>query len=174
MANKAKSMPQKKASGDVDSKSLQPEKSLRVSLVHGRTRHLGWAAFGLIVGMLLLLRLGAVGQGIGIALLAVGVFQGFKAVQTFLHPAGTFRVQGNNIQLPTGLCKGPELKVERANIEHVFFLRRSVPWTQAGPLLVIETGGESYVFPRDWFASDSDQRRIETALNRQLKLDAFS
>ena len=170
MASKAKanSRSGKKDSGD------ESTKTLRIALIHGRSRHVGWAAFGLIVGVLLLFRLGSIGQGIGVVLVAIGLFQGFKAIQTFLHPAGTFCVDGDSIQLPTGLCKGPELKLERAKIDHVFFLRRSVPWTQAGPLLVVETGGESYVFPRDWFASDSDQRRIETALNRQLKLDAFS
>jgi hypothetical protein len=34
--------------------------------------------------------------------------------------------------------------------------------------LVIETSDERFVYPRDWFASDSDQRRVAHALGRRL------
>jgi hypothetical protein len=48
----------------------------------------------------------------------------------------------------------------------VYFLRRSVPWNRSAPVLVIELGPKAMAFPRDWFASEADQRHIIHALMR--------
>jgi hypothetical protein len=45
-----------------------------------------------------------------------------------------------------------------------YFLRRSVPWTKAAPVLIVEVGERAYVYPRDWFRTEADQRRILDAL----------
>ena len=162
----------KDAGKDEGKDAVDAGKPLSITLLHGRGRHLGWVLFGGVGGGTLLLHFGTLGKVIGGLLALIALQQAARAVQTLVRKPGTFRVDGDSVQLPTGLCQGEELKLERAQIDHVFFLRRSVPWTQAGPLLVVEAQGKSYSFPRDWFASDSDQRRVETALNRQLKLDA--
>ena len=46
----------------------------------------------------------------------------------------------------------------------MYFLRRSVPWNRSAPVLVVELGPKAMAFPRDWFASEADQRRIVHAL----------
>ena len=61
---------------------------------------------------------------------------------------------------PRGLCRGAPSKLRRADVSAVYFLRRAVPWTQAAPVLVVEAKGEAFIYPRDWFDSESDQRRI--------------
>ncbi len=158
----------------VDAKPVDDGKPINITLLHGRGRHIGWVLFGGIAGGALLWRFGAIGQVLGAILVAIALQQGYRLVQTLMRSPGTFRVDGDAVQLPIGLCAGPELKLQRQQIDHVFFLRRSVPWTQAGPLLVVEAQGKSYSFPRDWFSSDSDQRRVETALNRQLRRNAVA
>lgn len=139
---------------------------LQVALEHSRSKHLGWAIFGLVAGVALLIKLGTIGQAVGILLIATALYQGYQAVLTFMHPPGTFKVSASEIVMPTGLCRGRDLTLAPSALQHAFLLRRAVPWTMAGPLLVVESGGKSYAFPRDWFASDSDQRRVERALNR--------
>ncbi len=146
-------------------------KPIAITLLHGRGRHLGWVLFGGIAGGALLWRFGTLGQGIGLLLLLIAAQQGYRLAKTLLRAPGTFRVNGEDVTLPTGLCSGQELSLTRAWVAHAYFLRRSVPWTQAGPLLIVEAKGAAYSFPRDWFASDSEQRRVEMALNRGLDRD---
>jgi hypothetical protein len=52
------------------------------------------------------------------------------------------------------------------DITAVYFLRRSVPWNHAAPVLIIELGAKAMAFPRDWFASEADQRHVVHALLR--------
>lgn len=173
MAAKAKSTAKTQASPKSDAEeSKRPAddgKPISITMLHGRGRHLGWVLFGYLGGGALLWRFGTIGQILGAVLVLIALQQTYRLVQTLTRKPGTFRVDGDEVQLPIGLCAGPELKLQRGQIDHVFFLRRSVPWTQAGPLLIVETQGKSYSFPRDWFSSDSDQRRVETALNRELR-----
>jgi hypothetical protein len=72
------------------------------------------------------------------------------------------------VRLPDGLCVKGARTVPWDGIRHVFFLRRSVPWARTGPILVIETEDRTFSYPRDWFASDSDQRRVAHAIFRRL------
>jgi hypothetical protein len=119
--------------------------------------------------MLFVLKLGSIGQGLGVLLLAIAVLQGISALRTLQHKPGTFEVSEDKISVPTGLCKGKQLSLSESQLEHAFFLRRAVPWSKAGPILVIEAEGKAYTYPRDWFASDSDQRRVAMALNHRLQ-----
>jgi hypothetical protein len=40
-----------------------------------------------------------------------------------------------------------------------------VPWTRAAPVLVIESKDRAFTYPRDWFITEADQRRIVRELH---------
>ena len=103
---------------------------LAIDFVHARGQHLRWILIGGIVGALC------------------------------IRSLGTLVVAGDDVELPRGLCRGAPSKLRRADVSAVYFLRRAVPWTQAAPVLVVEAKGEAFIYPRDWFDSESDQRRI--------------
>ena len=145
---------------------------LLVTLEHARWRHFGWAAFCMILGGLLLLKLGAVGQVIGLGLIALATYRGYRFAKTLLLPAGTIEVTSTHVELPLGLCHGKTDRKDIEEVSHVFMLRRAVPWTSSGPLLVIEVAERSYLYPRDWFESESDQRLIMQAINTHGKKSA--
>jgi len=144
------------------------ESSFQIVLEHGRWRHLGWIVFGLVAGCLLLWKLGAVGKGLGIIFLALSALHVHRFIRTLLEPAGRIELGDSAILLPDGLCRKGAQSVPYDQVRHAFFLRRAVPWSRTGPILVIETSERVFTYPRDWFSSDSDQRRIALALNRRL------
>jgi hypothetical protein len=123
-------------------------------------------AFGLIVGALLIWKLGTVGVWVGVVLLVIGAFRAWELVQTFLYPAGTIKVTDSQVTLPRGLCMPKPVQVAPADVTAVYFLRRSVPWNRSAPVLVVEVGDRAMAFPRDWFASEADQRHVIHALMR--------
>ncbi len=139
-----------------------------VDLEHARMRHLTWCAVGVLLGGVLLLKLGIVGKLIGIALLVLGAIAGRAFVMTLLHSAGRIEVNEDDVTLPRGLCHAKAETLPVSDLRHAYFLRRAVPWTRSGPLLVVETSQGVFSYPRDWFATDSDQRRIAMALNHRL------
>ena len=118
----------------------------------------------MIVGSLLIWKLGTVGVWAGIALVIVGLFRGFQLIQTFVYPPGTIVVNDREVILPRGICLPRPVKVEPSAVTAVYFLRRSVPWNRSAPVLVIELGPKAMAFPRDWFASEADQRHVVRAL----------
>jgi hypothetical protein len=140
--------------------------TLSIELEVSRNRYAGWTVFGLIVGALLIWKLGTVGTWAGYALIVLGLLRGWQLVQTFLHPPGTIVVGQEEVVLPRGLCMPRPVKVPAKDVTAVYFLRRSVPWNRAAPVLVVELGPRAMAFPRDWFASEADQRHIVHALLR--------
>lgn len=144
------------------------EQPLEVTLEHARWRHFGWTVAGLVVGAVLLWKLGVVGKAVGVVLCGLGLWAGRSFAATLLHPPGLIRVGEDQVTLPRGLCRSGPVTLPSHQVRHAFFLRRVVPWTRTGPVLVIEAGEHVFSFPRDWFASESDQRRVATALNRRL------
>jgi hypothetical protein len=72
---------------------------------------------------------------------------------------GTVGVWGGYLLLAIGAYRAFQL-VQTV----VYFLRRSVPWNRSAPVLVVELGKRAMAFPRDWFATEADQRRIVHAL----------
>lgn len=128
--------------------------------------------FGLVVGSLLIWKLGTVGVWVGVVLIVVGVFRAWELAQTFLHPPGTIEVTDSQVVLPRGLCMGKPVKVAPTDVTAVYFLRRSVPWNKSAPVLVVELGDRAMAYPRDWFASEADQRHIIHALLRSMPGDA--
>lgn len=144
------------------------DSDLRVTLEHGRWRHFGWVVVGLLGGAFLVWKLGAVGRWVGFAALAWAALNVFRFARTLLRDAGTIDVGDDGVTLPQALCHKDSHEVPYARLRHAFFLRRAVPWTRTGPILIIETDERVFTYPRDWFASDSDQRRVALAINRRL------
>jgi hypothetical protein len=140
--------------------------TLEVELELSRQRAIGWTIFGLVFGALLIWKLGTVGKWVGVVLMLVGAFRAWQLVQTFLYPPGTIVVSDREVTLPRGLCLPRPVKVEPKDVTAVYFLRRSVPWNRSAPVLVIELGAKAMAFPRDWFASEADQRHVIHALLR--------
>lgn len=132
-----------------------------------RYRHLSWLGFGVVTGALLIWKLGTVGQWLGVGLIAIGLVAGYAFVRTLLFEAGTIRVSGGGVELPRGLCKGEPATFPLDQVRHAYMLRRAVPWTRAAPVLVIEAGGKAFTYPRDWFATEADQRRIVRELHQR-------
>lgn len=139
---------------------------LEIELEVARNRYAGWTVFGLVFGALLIWKLGTVGKGVGVVLMLLGALRGWQLIQTFLHPPGTIVVGDDEVILPRGLCVPDPLKVPPRDVTAVYFLRHSVPWNRSAPVLIVELGARAMAFPRDWFASEADQRHIVHALLR--------
>ncbi|HEU5055188.1 MAG TPA: hypothetical protein VFU21_01625 [Kofleriaceae bacterium] len=146
----------------------ESESEFQISLEHGRWRHFSWLAVGSGLGIFLVWKLGTVGKGLGVVLLVLGAVNLVRFARTLLRPAGSIAVSEDSVKLPDGLCRADAHTIEYRGIRHAFFLRRAVPWTRTGPILVIETDRGVFSYPRDWFATDSDQRRIAHAIHRRL------
>jgi hypothetical protein len=144
----------------------RPARPTQIELEVSRQRSIGWTIFGLIVGALLIHGLGTVGVWAGIALVATGAYHAWQLVQTVLHPPGTIAVSETEVVLPRGLCMPRPVVVAPRDITAIYFLRRSVPWNRAAPVLIIELGERAMAFPRDWFASEADQRHVIHAVLR--------
>lgn len=147
-----------------DAKAGARRDAVEVSLQHARNHHLRWVVLGLVFGGLCVTQLGTLGQMVGVVLLALAAWAAFRVIQTLRHPPGTIVVDGDRVVLPRGLCVGDPLEVTRGAVTASYLLRKSVAWHQAAPVLVVETGGKVIAYPRDWFAGESDQRRILDAL----------
>jgi hypothetical protein len=139
---------------------------LAIELEMSRNRYAAWTVFGLVFGALLIWKLGTVGQWVGIVLVVIGALRAWQLLQTFLYPPGTIVVGDDEVVLPRGLCLPRPIKVAPREVTAVYFLRRSVPWNRSAPVLVVELGPKAMAFPRDWFASEADQRHIVHALLR--------
>lgn len=149
---------------DADEASADVGGRVSVDLAHTRGSHLRWTLIGGVLGVACVLMLGTLGKGLGVVLLVLAAWAAFKLILTYRHPPGTIVIDGDDVALPRGLCQGEPSRVKRGDVTAAYFLRRSVPWTRAAPVLVVEAGGKAYAYPRDWFASESDQRRVLDAL----------
>jgi hypothetical protein len=139
---------------------------LRIELEVARNRYLGRAIFGIVVGALLVWKLGTVGAWVGAALVAVGLVRAWQLARTFRYPAGTIVVGPHELSLPRGLCHPSPVAAGPGDVTAVYFLRRAVPWHNTAPVLVVELGRDAYAFPRDWFAAEADQRHVVHAILR--------
>lgn len=138
--------------------------TVEIELLHARNHHLRWVVLGVILGGLCVAQLGTLGQWVGVLLLALAAWAAFRVVQTLRHPPGTIVVDGDRVTLPRGLCRGEPLDLTRTAVSASYLLRKSVAWHQAAPVLVVEADGHVLAYPRDWFASEADQRRVLDAL----------
>jgi hypothetical protein len=140
---------------------------VEIELEVSRQRTITWAIGGTLGGILLVLNLGTVGVWVGYVLIALGLFRAYQLVMTFVHPPGTIVVSDKTVRLPRGLHRPRPIEVAPSAVTAVYFLRRSVPWNRSAPVLVIELGDRAMAFPRDWFASEADQRHVVHALLHQ-------
>jgi hypothetical protein len=151
------------ARGERAGKPLRPT---HIGLEASWQRPAGWCLFGVVVGGLLIHGLGTVGVWVGIALVASGVYQAWQLVRTLRHPAGTIMVSDREVVLPRGLSLPHPVVTTPSEITAIYFLRRAVPWNRTAPVLVVELGERAMLFPRDWFASEADQRHVIHAVQR--------
>jgi hypothetical protein len=143
--------------------------SVSIDLEASRQRQISWAVGGTLIGALLVLKMGTVAVWGGYVLIAIGLFRAYELVRSFRNPAGTILVSDREVVLPRGLHDAKPLKVATSEITAVYFLRRSVPWNRSSPVLVVELGERALAFPRDWFASEADQRHVVHALLAHLR-----
>ena len=144
----------------------RPSGRTEVELEVSRQRSAGWTIFDIVLGALLVWKLGTVGVWVGIALLVLGAYHGWHLLQTLLYAPGTIVISDREVSLPRGLCRPRPVVARRQDVTAVYFLRRSVPWNRAAPVLIVELGPRAMAFPRDWFASEADQRHVIHALLR--------
>jgi hypothetical protein len=155
---------------DVRGDKPSPRRDVEVDLEVSRQRAISWTIGGIVFGILLIQHLGTVGVWAGFVLIAWGIFYAQFLVRSFVFPPGTIAVSEREVKLPRGLCRpGGALVVKPTDVTAVYLLRRSVPWNKAAPVLVVELGQRAMLFPRDWFASEADQRHVVHALLHYLR-----
>ncbi|CAN5127632.1 hypothetical protein BH11MYX1_BH11MYX1_13910 [soil metagenome] len=113
-------------------------------------------------------RLGTVAVWAGWVLIALGLFRGYQLALTFMYPPGKIVVSQKRVVLPRRIHRPNPFEVAPSDVTAVYFLRRSVPLYHAAPVLVVELGQRAILFPRDWFASEADQRHVVHALLDQM------
>lgn len=146
------------------------KQDLEVELEVPRRKSAISAASGILGGILLILKLGTVGVWAGFALVAWGLYHAARVAQTFAFPPGAIVFKGGQLELPRGPHRGKPVLVEASTVTAAYMLRRSVPWNTSSPVLVVELGDKAYVYPRDWFASEAEQRRVLNALVARREL----
>lgn len=151
---------------DAAARTTRPFDPVRIELEVSRNGSIAWAIFDLILGALLIRGLGTVGEWAGMALVALGLYHAVRLARTLIYPPGTIVVSDREVSLPRGLCTPRPVTVAPKDITAIYFLRRSVPWNRVAPVLVVELGPRAMVFPRDWFASEADQRHVIHAVQR--------
>ena len=173
MSTKAKSKTASAASpapGRPDPGADAPEghkaraEAVTVYLVSDRSRRASWMLGGLVLGGLLFWKFGTVAAAGGLVLMAMGLYHTWFFVRTLRFDAGSVVIDGSGLLLPTGLCQAEGVRVSAKQVAAAYFLRHAVPWNRSAPVLVIEAGEQAYLYPRDWFASEADQRRIMHAV----------
>jgi len=135
-----------------------------IELEVSRQRWITWAIGGIVGGLLLIWKLGTVGVWAGYVLVAIGLYRAVQLALSFKYPAGKFVIAEDKVSLPRGVHRPTGLDVAPSDITAAYFLRRSVPWNRSAPVLVVELGERALAFPRDWFASEADQRHVIHAL----------
>jgi hypothetical protein len=141
--------------------ALEP---VEIELEVSRQRWIAWTVGGIVGGALLIWKLGTVGVWAGYVLIAIGLFRAYQLAMSFVHPPGKFVISEDKVVLPRGAHRPNPLVVEPSAVTAAYFLRRSVPWNRSAPVLVVELGERALAFPRDWFASEADQRHVIHAL----------
>jgi hypothetical protein len=145
-----------------------PLETVTVELEVSRQRWIAWTIGGILGGALLIAKLGTVGVWGGYVMIALGLFRGYQLAMSLIHPAGKIVVGPKQVILPRSIHRPRPLELAPSAVTAVYFLRRSVPWNRSAPVLVVELGDKAMAFPRDWFASEADQRHVVHALLSHL------
>jgi len=145
-----------------------PIESVEIELEVSRQRWIAWTLGGTVGGAMLIWKLGTVGVWAGYVLIALGLFRAFELVMSLVHKAGTFIITPKTITLPRSAHRPNPLVLDPSAVTAAYLLRRSVPWNRSAPVLIVELGDKAMVYPRDWFASEADQRLLVDALRSHL------
>jgi hypothetical protein len=148
----------------------EPGGPVVVPLASGRVRHLVWAWLGLGIGGLFVWMLGPVGQVIGAGALVLGVLAARAFGRTLLHQPGAIELGTDTLVLPDAPCTPGVTRLALSDVHHAYLLRRSAPFLSSAPVLVVETKVGAFSYPRDWFDTDADQRRLAAHINRRVGL----
>jgi hypothetical protein len=143
-------------------------RTLEIELEPSRQRAASWAIFGILLGLVFVWQLGTVAVWVGYVLIAIGLYRAFELARSFAKPAGTIVVSDREVVLPRAPHRGGAIQVAPKDVTAAYFLRKNVPWNRASPVLVVELGARALTYPRDWFASEADQRQVIHALRRHL------
>lgn len=138
--------------------------AVTIVLHTARLRHGLSAIIGVALGLVLVLKTAILGQIIGALLVAWGLYHAARWLVATNRGAATLAVRGDRVTLPRKAHKSIEAAIPTEQITAAYLLRHASPWHKAAPTLVIEAGREAFVYPRDWFASETDQRRIIDAI----------
>ena len=123
-----------------------------------------WTVFELGFGALLIWSLGTVGAWVGVVMIVHGAFRLAELISLLAGSPGRLVVGDRVVRLPRGRTAARSFEVAPADVTAAYFLRRSVPWNHAAPVLVVELGHHALTYPRDWFGSEADQRHAIHAL----------
>lgn len=144
--------------------------TVAVYLESDRNRRAWWTIAGLVLGGMLFWKLGTVASAIGLALMAIGAYHAWFLLRTLRFDPGALVLYGDQtVQLPLGLCRGKERREPAKHVRAAYFLRHKVPMNHTAPVLVVEVAApnspaQALTYPRDWFASEADQRRFLQAI----------
>jgi hypothetical protein len=141
-----------------------------VPLASSRWRHFAWALVGLGLGVLFLALFGPVGKALGALIAVGGGLAARRFARTLAREAGAIRLGDAQLELPAGPCLAATDVVPLGDVRYAYLLRRSTPFLTSGPVLVVETSRGPFAYPRDWFETDADQRRLAAHINRRLGL----
>lgn len=133
-----------------------------------RGKHVGWLAVALLLGALFVFGLGGFGTLVGGALLLWGGYHGYQLANKTLRTPQVIRISKKEVRLPRHAFGDDAILAAADEVKHAFFLRRAVPLFHAPPVLVVDLGDETILYPRDWFPSDGDQERCAAALRANL------
>ncbi|MBK9070555.1 MAG: hypothetical protein IPL79_06085 [Myxococcales bacterium] len=138
--------------------------TVSVKLSTSQLRHGISALVGLALGAFLVIKTNTLGQWAGYGLLAWGAYHAVWWIYTTATGAAALVVGPAQTQLPARSSRGPQATLPTSSLTAAYLLRHASPWNKAAPTLVIETGERAYLYPRDWFAGEADQRRIIDAI----------
>ena len=138
---------------------------MEIELDSGAGRHFFWMLVRLVLAGVLILRMGtAFGWVAGGLLAAFGVRSAILFVRSAIRQAAVVTVVGNRLLLPRTPTSTRIDAVPLRDVRHCYLLKRAVPWTMSGPVVVVETASQVWNLPRDWFKQDDDPHRLVAAV----------
>lgn len=146
----------------------KPAPALEITLESSVQGTAAWTVFELGFGALLIWALGTVGAWVGVVMIVHGAFRLGELVSLVTGRPGRIVVSDRVVRLPRGRVAARSFEVAPGDVTAAYFLRRSVPWNHAAPVLVVELGRHALTYPRDWFSSEADQRHTIHALLRGI------
>lgn len=133
---------------------------LVVVLNTARLRHGTSALAGIAIGLGLVLKTNTLGQWTGYVAMLWGLYHAAWWLFTTVRGSATLSVTPAHTNLPRNAFKGMTATLPTDQITAAYLLRHASPWNKAAPTLVIEAGNEAFIYPRDWFKGEADQRRV--------------